>query len=121
MERHGGIWTSSARRHTGAMRDTRRARIILLAADGLKNQEIAKTLGEPAVMPLENGDGALLKKEFLFLSMMIRGLAGHAFMERMKIEEIVKKTIDVQAIRTVPIGARDRWPRYSWRRQDNRR
>ncbi len=37
--------SKTARRHTGAMRDTLRARIILLAADGLKNQEIAKTLG----------------------------------------------------------------------------
>ena len=37
--------SKTARRHTGAMRDALRARIILLAADGLKNQEIAKTFG----------------------------------------------------------------------------
>ena len=37
--------SKTARRQTGAMRDTLRARIILLAADSLKNQEIAKTLG----------------------------------------------------------------------------
>ncbi len=37
--------SKTARRQTGAMRDALRARIILLAADGLKNQEIAKTLG----------------------------------------------------------------------------
>ena len=40
-ERDGS--SKTARRQTGAMRDTLRARIILLAADGLKNQEIAKT------------------------------------------------------------------------------
>ncbi len=37
--------SKTALRQTGAMRDTLRARIILLAADGLKNQEIAQTLG----------------------------------------------------------------------------
>ena len=37
--------SKTARRHTEAMRDTLHARIILLAVDGLKNQEIAKTLG----------------------------------------------------------------------------
>ena len=35
----------TALRQTAATRDTLRARIILLAAEGLKNQEIAKTLG----------------------------------------------------------------------------
>ena len=37
--------SKTARRQTGAMRDTRLARIILLAADGLKNQQIAQPLG----------------------------------------------------------------------------
>ena len=37
--------SKTARCQTGVMRDTLRARIILLAADGLKNQEIAQTLG----------------------------------------------------------------------------
>ena len=37
--------SKTALRQTGAMRDTLRERIILLAADGLKNQEIAQTLG----------------------------------------------------------------------------
>ena len=37
--------SKTALRQTAATRDTLRARIILLAAEGLKNQEIAKTLG----------------------------------------------------------------------------
>ena len=37
--------SKTALRQTSATRDALRARIILLAAEGLKNQEIAKTLG----------------------------------------------------------------------------
>ncbi len=54
--------SKTARRHTGAMRDTLRARIILLAADGLRIKRLPKRL-EPAAIPLESGDGDLLKKE----------------------------------------------------------
>ena len=48
----------------------------------LRIKRLPKRL-KPAVMPLESGDGDLLKKEQQ-VSMMIRGPAGRAFMERIK-------------------------------------
>ena len=84
--------SKTARRHTGAMRDTRRARIILLAADGLKNQEIAKTLG--------TSGNAVGKWRRRFVEKGITGLNDDPRPGRRriygadKIEEIVKKTIE---------------------------
>ncbi len=84
--------SKTARRHTGAMRDTLRARIILLAADGLKNQEIAKTLGTSG-----NSVGKWRRR---FVEKGITGLDDDPRPGRTriygadKIEEIVKKTIE---------------------------
>ena len=89
-ERDGS--SKTARRQTGAMRDTLRARIILLAADGLKNQEIAKTLG--------TSDNAVGKWRRRFVEKGITGLNDDPRPGRTriygadKIEEIVKKTIE---------------------------
>ena len=89
-ERDGS--SKTARRQTGAMRDTLRARIILLAADGLKNQEIAKTLG--------TSDNAVGMWRRRFVEKGITGLNDDPRPGRTriygadKIKEIVKKTIE---------------------------
>ena len=84
--------SKTALRQTAATRDTLRARIILLAAEGLKNQEIAKTLGTSG-----NTVGKWRRR---FVEKGIRGLDDDPRPGRRriygpeKIEEIVKKTIE---------------------------
>ena len=84
--------SKTALRQTGAMRDTLRARIILLAADGLKNQEIAQTLGTSG-----NTVGKWRRR---FVEKGKTGLNDDPRPGRTriygadKIEEIVKKTIE---------------------------
>ena len=109
--------SKTARRHTGAMRDTLRARIILLAVDGLKNQEIAKTLG--------TSGNAVGKWRRRFVEKGITGLNDDPRPGRRrlygpeKIEEIVKKTIEEKPSGQYPLEhAID--GQGSWRRQDNR-